>query len=165
MSAISAIVLAIHNIEVFCKKLKYRRQIILITNGEGSLDTDDRGEIIEKLQNEKIDLTVLGVDFDDEDFGFKEEDKADTKVCRISHNRDATTDTPSGKMRLSSRHLLKSVVESTLLYRKQFQSLRNRVLKQRDQSPRIEGLFPSVIFEHLMPRLFRSTLNGILGHM
>jgi ATP-dependent DNA helicase 2 subunit 2 len=58
---------------------------VLITDGEGPLDTDDKEDIIQKLEQENIQLTVLGVDFDDADFGFKEEDKSYIKVCLISY--------------------------------------------------------------------------------
>ncbi|MCJ1315668.1 ATP-dependent DNA helicase II subunit 2 [Xylographa vitiligo] len=94
--AISAIVLAIEAITKYCKKLKYRRKIVLVTNGRGSLDTDDVSEITSKIKEDNIELVVLqadlllviwhlltasrGVDFDDADYGFKEEDKDSQKA-------------------------------------------------------------------------------------
>ncbi|TGJ87728.1 hypothetical protein E0Z10_g1041 [Xylaria hypoxylon] len=76
---ISAIVLAIEMIEKLTKKLKYNRKIILVTDGEAPMDSSDIGDISEKIKRSGIGLTVLGVDFDDAGFGFKEEDKSSIK--------------------------------------------------------------------------------------
>ncbi|KAI9721872.1 MAG: ATP-dependent DNA helicase II subunit 2 [Chrysothrix sp. TS-e1954] len=76
---ISALVVAIDMIERFCKKLKYRRKIVLITNADSALDAEDLDSIVEKIKVDNIDLVILGVDFDDADYGCKEEDKTPTK--------------------------------------------------------------------------------------
>ena len=73
--AISAIVVAIHMITKYCKKLKYHRKIVLVTDGQGSLDPDGIEEISTKIKEDDMQLVVLGVDFDDPEYGFKEEDK------------------------------------------------------------------------------------------
>ncbi|ODA80104.1 hypothetical protein RJ55_03062 [Drechmeria coniospora] len=78
--AISAVVVAVDMIDSFTKKLKYMRRIILVTDGEGELDTDDVDDIANKMNDSKISLTVLGVDFDDAEFGYKEEDKTAVKA-------------------------------------------------------------------------------------
>ncbi|KAH8176434.1 ku70/Ku80 beta-barrel domain-containing protein [Sarocladium implicatum] len=78
--AISAIVVAVDMIDTFTKKLKYIRKIVLITDGQGALDADDTSDIAQKMNDSAIQLTVLGVDFDDPEYGFKEEDKATTKA-------------------------------------------------------------------------------------
>ncbi|KAI0128857.1 Ku70/Ku80 N-terminal alpha/beta domain-containing protein [Xylariales sp. AK1849] len=78
---ISALVPAIQMIETLTKKLKYTRKIYIVTAGEAPLD-DDAGniaDIAEKLKQNNIQLTVLGVDFDDAEYGFKEEDKTGLK--------------------------------------------------------------------------------------
>ncbi|KAI6091863.1 ATP-dependent DNA helicase II subunit 2 [Hypoxylon rubiginosum] len=77
--SISAIVIAVDMIEKFTKKLKYKRKIILVTDGEGSVDPDDFFDISVKIKASGIELIVLGVDFDDAELGFKEEDKSPTK--------------------------------------------------------------------------------------
>ena len=63
----------------FCKKLKYTKKIVFVTNGDGSVDDDGLGDITTKIKEDGIELVVLGVDFDDADFGFKEEDKTPRK--------------------------------------------------------------------------------------
>ena len=78
--ALSALVVAIAMIEKLTKKLKYRRKIVLVTNGRISMDTDGLDEITKKLKQDDISLVVLGVDFDDPDYGFKEEEKDPIKA-------------------------------------------------------------------------------------
>jgi ATP-dependent DNA helicase 2 subunit 2 len=46
-------------ITAYCKKLKYQRKIVLVTNGRGSMDTDDIEEITKKMVNDEIELVVL----------------------------------------------------------------------------------------------------------
>lgn len=57
--SISAIVLAIDMIERFTKKLKYKRKIILVTDGEGSVDPDDFDDIARKIKDCGVELIVL----------------------------------------------------------------------------------------------------------
>lgn len=77
--AISAIIVAIQMILNFCKKQKWIKRVILITNGTGRMDPDNVQDIATKLAEESIELVVLGVDFDDHEYGFKEEGKASLK--------------------------------------------------------------------------------------
>lgn len=99
--AISAIVIAIQMITKHCKKLKYKRKIVLVTDGRGPMDADDSSQITEKIKSDGMELVVMyvldrdferwqltassGVDFDDPDYGFKEEDKDPEKV--FNHNQ------------------------------------------------------------------------------
>lgn len=46
----------------YCKKLKYRKKIVLVTNGAGEIDNEEPDqirEIAEKLKEENIDLVIL----------------------------------------------------------------------------------------------------------
>ncbi|KAF2972134.1 hypothetical protein GQX73_g1481 [Xylaria multiplex] len=79
---ISAIVLAIEMIEKLTKKLKYNRRIILVTDGEAPIDGSDISDISDKIKR--------GVDFDDAEFGFKEEDKSSIKEQNEEILRDLT---------------------------------------------------------------------------
>ncbi|THW74352.1 putative Ku family DNA helicase, partial [Aureobasidium pullulans] len=78
--AISALVVAIHMIETVTRKLAYTRKIVLVTNGNGSIDTDGLDLITSKCKEDGIELVILGVDFDDAEYGFKEENKDPTKA-------------------------------------------------------------------------------------
>ena len=57
--AISAIVIAISMITKYCKKLKYKRKIVLVTNALGSMDADDSSEIIKKIISDDMELVVM----------------------------------------------------------------------------------------------------------
>lgn len=78
--AISALVVAIQMITTTCKKLQYLRKIVLVTDARGPIDADDLSQITEKLKADSIELVILGADFDDAEYGFKEEGKDATKA-------------------------------------------------------------------------------------
>jgi len=78
--AVSAIIVAIQMIERQCRKLKYIRRIVLVTDARTRMETADLGQITSKLKEDGIELVVLGVDFDDAEFGFKEEEKDPIKA-------------------------------------------------------------------------------------
>lgn len=77
---ISALVVAIEMIGKKCKQLKYRRKIILVTNGCGKCDDHQLEEIVKKLKQDTIELVILGVDFDDPEYGFAEINKSAEKT-------------------------------------------------------------------------------------
>lgn len=62
--------------------LKYDRRVIIVTDGRGHMDTEDLEQIVSKIKDVSapIELVLLGVDFDDADSGYKEEDKSSQKV-------------------------------------------------------------------------------------
>ncbi|QIW95599.1 hypothetical protein AMS68_001117 [Peltaster fructicola] len=76
---VDSLIIAIHMITKTCKKLAYIKRIILVTDARAIMATDDLGEVARKLSDEQIELIVLGVDFNDPDYGYKEEDKDPTK--------------------------------------------------------------------------------------
>lgn len=43
----------------YCKKLKYKRKIVLVTNGKGPMDLDGMDTIAEKIREEGIELVIL----------------------------------------------------------------------------------------------------------
>ena len=57
--AISSIILAVEMIVQYCRKLKYKKRIILVTNGRSPMDSDGLDAIVSKLQSENIELIVL----------------------------------------------------------------------------------------------------------
>jgi ATP-dependent DNA helicase 2 subunit 2 len=64
------------------KPLKYDRRIIIVTDGRGEMDGSDLEDIAMKIKDAEapIELVLLGVDFDDPDYGYKEEGKDGRKV-------------------------------------------------------------------------------------
>lgn len=95
--AVSAIVVAIDLVDNAApQRLKYKRKIVLVTDGQGPIDEDSLEEIWARINELNIELTVVGVDFDDPDYGFKEEDKTRVKTTNekllntlTSHCKDA----------------------------------------------------------------------------
>ncbi|TVY32195.1 ATP-dependent DNA helicase II subunit [Lachnellula occidentalis] len=82
--AISAMILAVHMIDNFTRlktgKLgKYKRKIFLVTDGQGPMDGNDLDSLATKVNELEIELVVVGIDFDDLEYGFKEEDKPSHK--------------------------------------------------------------------------------------
>ncbi|KAK3047926.1 ATP-dependent DNA helicase yku80 [Extremus antarcticus] len=77
---ISALAIAVGMIVQKCKKLQYARKIVIITDARGSVDAEDLSKIVGKMNADNMELVVLGVDFDDAEYGFKEEDKDETKA-------------------------------------------------------------------------------------
>ncbi|KAI6246142.1 ATP-dependent DNA helicase II subunit 2 [Erysiphe necator] len=91
--AISAIVVAIAEIIKFTQLKsgrpgKFKRKIVLITDGQGINDYEGSDEIIRKINESDIELVVIGIDFDDTDFGFKEEEKSFLKEQNESSLQD-----------------------------------------------------------------------------
>ena len=52
---------AIQVIADHCKKLKYKRKIVLVTNARGAIDADGLEEITKKVKGENIELVILYV--------------------------------------------------------------------------------------------------------
>ncbi|KAK6335325.1 ATP-dependent DNA helicase II subunit 2 [Orbilia javanica] len=77
---VSALVVALDIIEKYCKRLKYIRNIVFLTNGTGDFNFEGINDIIEQIKEQKINLTVLGVDFDDSEFGIQEKGKSPAKA-------------------------------------------------------------------------------------
>ncbi|KLJ05752.1 ATP-dependent DNA helicase II subunit 2 [Blastomyces silverae] len=90
--AISSLILAIDMIVRYCKKLKYKRKIVLVTDGTGAMDIDGIEGIVSKINEENIELVILGVDFDDPEYGFKEEDKDPLKAKNENHLKQLVED-------------------------------------------------------------------------
>jgi ATP-dependent DNA helicase 2 subunit 2 len=76
---ISGIVVAVQMIKLYTKALKYIRNIVVLTNGQGNMNLGDSGGIIKQLNENRIILKVMGVDFDDEEVDYFEEDKPEHK--------------------------------------------------------------------------------------
>ncbi|KAF4759773.1 hypothetical protein HAV15_005773 [Penicillium sp. str.  len=90
--AISSIVIAMQMIIEYTKKNKYKRKIVLVTNGTGAMSDDNIEGIIEKMKEVNIELVIIGADFDDAEYGVKEEDKDSRKAENETLLRSLTED-------------------------------------------------------------------------
>jgi len=57
--AISAIVVALGMITRLTKELKYKRKIVLVTNGEYYIDPDNFSDVARQLSAKKVELVIL----------------------------------------------------------------------------------------------------------
>ncbi|APA10393.1 hypothetical protein sscle_06g051630 [Sclerotinia sclerotiorum 1980 UF-70] len=78
--AVSAVVVAVEMIKEHTtlksgKPGKFARKIVLVTDGKGFMHGEELDDIAKEISRNDIKLVVIGVDFDDAEFGFKEEDK------------------------------------------------------------------------------------------
>jgi ATP-dependent DNA helicase 2 subunit 2 len=87
LTVVSALAVAVHLMDTATqnkagKPLKYDRRIIIVTDGRGEMDGSDLEDIAMKIKDAEapIELVLLGVDFDDPDYGYKEEGKDGRKV-------------------------------------------------------------------------------------
>ncbi|KAK0456861.1 SPOC domain-like protein [Armillaria borealis] len=60
-------------------KKTWTRKIILVTDGENPIEIEDWDATAKKLNDLDIALTIVGIDFDDEEFPYVEEDKSNIK--------------------------------------------------------------------------------------
>ncbi|GBE78688.1 ATP-dependent DNA helicase II subunit 2 [Sparassis crispa] len=60
-------------------KKTWTRKIVLLTDGENPIEIEDWETTAKKMNSLDIRFTVVGVDFDDENFPFHEEDKSEIK--------------------------------------------------------------------------------------
>ncbi|KIX95137.1 uncharacterized protein Z520_09053 [Fonsecaea multimorphosa CBS 102226] len=77
---LSAIIIAVDMMMRYCKHLKYKKKIVVVTNATGSpIDDDDIESTAQQFTSNNIELVMLGIDFDDPEYGFKEEEKPELK--------------------------------------------------------------------------------------
>jgi ATP-dependent DNA helicase 2 subunit 2 len=89
-TVLSDLAVAIHMIDTATRgakgnPLKYDRRIIIVTDGRGEMVTDDLEQLTSKIKDPEapFEITLLGIDFDDPDVGFKEENKDPQKVVLV----------------------------------------------------------------------------------
>lgn len=77
---LSGIIIAVDMIMKHCKHLKYKKKIIVVTNATGQIDDDGIQDTATQFRDNGIELVVLGIDFDDAEYGVKEENKPPQKA-------------------------------------------------------------------------------------
>ncbi|CAG8576643.1 10731_t:CDS:2 [Acaulospora colombiana] len=88
--------LALGMINMHCRTLKYTKKIYLLTNGESPVNQSDYEALVEQINSSNVELNVLGVDFDDEELGFFEDNKSSTKKNNEEFLRKFVSDCQQG---------------------------------------------------------------------
>ncbi|KAJ7171774.1 SPOC domain-like protein [Mycena crocata] len=61
-------------------KKTWSRKMVLVTDGDNPIEVTDLPETINRINKLDIALTIVGIDFDDEEFPYEEDDKSDIKA-------------------------------------------------------------------------------------
>ncbi|KAK5047638.1 hypothetical protein LTR84_006303 [Exophiala bonariae] len=77
---LSGIIIAVDMIMKHCRHLKYKKRIVVVTNATGQIDDDGIQDTATQFRDNGIELVVLGIDFDDAEYGVKEENKSPQKA-------------------------------------------------------------------------------------
>ncbi|OCH84687.1 ku80-like protein [Obba rivulosa] len=78
--AIDALIVGIETQHQYLtRKATWTRKIVLITDGESPIEIEDWEATVKKMNSLEIGLTIVGIDFDEEELPFHEEDKSDIK--------------------------------------------------------------------------------------
>ncbi|KAG1825465.1 SPOC like C-terminal domain-containing protein [Suillus subaureus] len=78
---IDALIVGIETQDIYLnKKRTWTRKIVIVTDGQSPMEIEDWEATVKKMNSVAISLTVIGVDFDDDEFPFHEEDKSTIKV-------------------------------------------------------------------------------------
>lgn len=158
----SALALAVHMIDKKTqsastgKPLKFDRRIIIVTDGRGNIETEDVEEIAGKITNTEapIEVVLLGIDFDDPESGFKEEDKDAQKVLYTHASITTLTHTTQAENEVA----LKTFVEEC---NGVFGTLAEAV--DQLQIPRLKEVRPTPSYKGVLtlgdPETYESTLS------
>ncbi|ETW87659.1 hypothetical protein HETIRDRAFT_41157 [Heterobasidion irregulare TC 32-1] len=77
---IDALIVGVHTQDKHLDgKKTWTRKVVLLTDGDNPIEIEDWQAIVQKMSALDVKLTVVGVDFDDEEFGFVQEDKSHIK--------------------------------------------------------------------------------------
>ncbi|KAF8845541.1 ku80-like protein [Paxillus ammoniavirescens] len=94
---IDALIVGIETQDVYLeKKRTWTRKIVIITDGENPMEIEDWEATVKKMASLNISLTVVGVDFDDDELPYHEEDKSTMKRTNETFYARLTSSLPDG---------------------------------------------------------------------
>ncbi|TFK19905.1 SPOC domain-like protein [Coprinopsis marcescibilis] len=73
-------------------KKSWTRKVFLVTDGEGPVEAEDWQDIVKKMQQHDVFLTIVGVDFDDPELGYEYPDKSRHKKVNEAFYKDFVHD-------------------------------------------------------------------------
>ncbi|KAI0063150.1 SPOC domain-like protein [Artomyces pyxidatus] len=77
---IDAIIVGVETQDKYlASKKTWTRKMVLLTDGENPMEVEDWEATVKKMRSLDIQLTIVGVDFDDAEYGFVEENKSHIK--------------------------------------------------------------------------------------
>ncbi|KAF5382804.1 hypothetical protein D9757_007263 [Collybiopsis confluens] len=76
---IDAIIVGVESQNKYLGKKTWTRKVVLVTDGEGPIELEDWEATAQKMNELNIGFTVVGVDFDDEDYGYIQKEKLHIK--------------------------------------------------------------------------------------
>ncbi|GAA5975557.1 hypothetical protein JCM10908_005201 [Rhodotorula pacifica] len=86
--AFTAAILGIETLEGQTGFAKYQnKELYILTDGESEINWDGLEDAAAQMNAKRISLSVIGMDFDDEDIGFVEENKSEIKRTNEEHFR------------------------------------------------------------------------------
>ncbi|EJF58779.1 SPOC domain-like protein [Dichomitus squalens LYAD-421 SS1] len=94
---IDALIVAIETQDQYLgNKKTWTRKVVILTDGESPIEVEDWEATVNKMNALDISLTVVGVDFDDDDLPFHEEDKSNIKQKNEAFYRTFTSKLHAG---------------------------------------------------------------------
>ncbi|KII86366.1 hypothetical protein PLICRDRAFT_700428 [Plicaturopsis crispa FD-325 SS-3] len=94
---IDALIVGIETQHVYlASKKTWTRKIIILTDGENPIEIEDWEATVKKMNRLEIGLTVVGIDFDDEELPYQEEDKDPIKQANETFFRMLTEHMDTG---------------------------------------------------------------------
>ncbi|KAL4064741.1 SPOC like C-terminal domain-containing protein [Scleroderma yunnanense] len=86
---IDALIVGIETQDTYLeRKRTWTRKVVVITDGASPIETEGWEKTIKKMQELRVSLTILGVDFDDAELPYREEDKSEIKRANESFYAD-----------------------------------------------------------------------------
>ncbi|KAG6895586.1 hypothetical protein C0992_000501, partial [Termitomyces sp. T32_za158] len=77
-------------------KKTWTRKIVLVTDGESPIEVEDWEATVDKMNSLGVSITIVGVDFDSEDFGYIEDDKSKIKRANEAFYHEFISKTDHG---------------------------------------------------------------------
>ncbi|KZT24684.1 SPOC domain-like protein [Neolentinus lepideus HHB14362 ss-1] len=94
---IDALVVGIETQRTYlANKKTWTKKIVLLTDGENPIEVEDWETIVEKMNTLEISLTIVGVDFDDDELPFHEENKSTIKRANETFFHQFTAELENG---------------------------------------------------------------------
>ncbi|KIJ59827.1 hypothetical protein HYDPIDRAFT_118081 [Hydnomerulius pinastri MD-312] len=94
---VDALIVGIETQDIYLeKKRTWTRKVVIVTDGESPIEIEDWEATVKKMAGLNIALTVVGVDFDDDELPYHEENKSTFKRTNEAFYAKLTSSLPDG---------------------------------------------------------------------